>query len=178
MAGWNKVGKTFYPPGGGPSSYHGATGYGKGSGKFGGVSVVVTGIKDIDRKLKFLPGRIQKKVLRQAMREGLKVMAAEVKAQVPVDTGLTKKNVRVRAVKKKRRDEIQLEVRVGGDEELYKTSAKTGTTVFYPALVEYGRKNVPPNPFMRRAFEAKGEIARQVTIDEIRAGVESEASKI
>ena len=100
--------------------------------------------------LKKLPGVVQKKVLRKSMRAGMKLIASEVKSQVPVDTGLTKANVKTRAVKKKRRGDIEIEVKIGGDPGLYKTSGKTGVKVFYPAIVEYKH-----NPFMRRSFIAK-----------------------
>ena len=93
-------------------------------------------------------------------------------------TGMTEKNVKVRAVKKRKRGRIELEVRVEAVEgETKKTSATTAETVFYPAVVEYGRENEPPNPFMRRAFTEAGESARQTTIQDIKAGVEIEAGR-
>jgi HK97 gp10 family phage protein len=137
------------------------------------TAVVITGIKDIDRRLKTLLPRLQKKVLRQAMRAGLKVLAAEVKEQAPVDTGMMQSKVKVRAVKKAKRDEIELEVRIAADEHT-KTTSKTGKTTFYPAVIQYGREGVPPDPFMTRAFNARGEDARQVTIQTIRSGTERE----
>jgi HK97 gp10 family phage protein len=133
-------------------------------------AIIVTGIPQIDRRLKTLAPRIQKKVVRKAIRDGIKVVASEVKTQVPVDTGLTKANVKVRAVKKKKRGVIEIEVKIGGDPGLYRKTAKG--TVFYPAIVEYKK-----NPFMRRSFVAKAEPARQKAITEILEGVEREASK-
>jgi len=141
-----------------------------GGGSKGNV-LIVTGIPEIDRRLKMLPGRIQKKVLRQSMRKGMKVMASEVKRQVPFASGLTRKNVKVRAVKKRKRGQIEIEVKISGDPGLYRTM-KSGEKVFYPAIVEYKH-----NPFMRRSFTARGEAARQVTIAAIAQGVEIEASK-
>ncbi len=138
------------------------------------TTVIITGIRDIDRRLKLLPLKVQKKVMRPAMRDGLKMVAAEVRMQAPVDTGLTESAVQVRALKQKRRDAVALEVRISGK---VPGLIKHGTqqAVFYPAVVEYGREGVPPNPFMRRAYEAKGEPARQLTIQRIREGVEREA---
>lgn len=134
-------------------------------------TVIIIGIPAIDRRLKRLPGVVQKKIVRKAMRVGMKLMASEVKSQVPVDTGLTKANVKVRAVKKRKRGQIEIEVKIGGDPGLYKTSA-AGEKVFYPAIVEYKH-----NPFMRRSFTAKGEAARQVAVAAIVQGIEIEASK-
>jgi hypothetical protein len=131
-------------------------------------TIIITGIKDIDRKLRTLEPRIQKKVVRSSMRKGLKLIAAEVKSQVPVLSGLTKSAVKTRAVKKRRRGSIELEVLVDGKVPgLIKPSAKG--PVFYPAIVEYKM-----DPFMRRSFTAKGEAARQVTLESLRNGIEQE----
>ena len=48
---------------------------------------------------------------------------------------------------------------------------------FYPAGVEYGTSKQAANPFMRRAFESKGPVARQITIEAIKQGVEEEVAK-
>ena len=77
------------------------------------TTVIVTGIPAIDKRLRTLPLRIQKKVVGQSMRAGLKGVAAEVKSQVPVDTGLTRSQVKTRVVKRKRRDVVELEVTLG-----------------------------------------------------------------
>lgn len=134
------------------------------------AAIIVTGIKDIDRRLKTLLPRLQKKVIRQGMRAGLKVIAAEVKANAPVDTGRMKKAVQVRAVKSRKRGSIALEVRISGK---VAGLIKPGRNpVFYPAIVEYKFRQ-----FMKRAFNSKGEAARQVTINAIRMGIEREAGK-
>lgn len=151
-------------------------------------SIVITGIKEVDRALKRLAPAVQKKVVRQAMKRGLQVLASEVKAQAPSDTGATRASVKVRAVKSRRRGSIQLEVRIGdpvskdpnkakAPDALKRTSGKTGKTVFYPAVVQYGSEDREADPFMTRAFDAKGEIARTVTMNALRQGVEREASR-
>lgn len=141
-------------------------------------AIIITGIRDIDKKLRTLEPRLQKKVLRQAMRSGLKVQAAEVKAQAAVDTGLMRSSVKVRAVKRKKRGSISLEVAISAKTDgLVKQSANGGA--FYPAIEQYGseKQGRAADPFATRAFESKGEASRQVTIAQIRAGIEREASK-
>ena len=135
-------------------------------------SVVITGIRDIDRRLKSLLPRLQKKVIRQGMRAGLKLMKAEVEAQAPVETGATRSNVKVRSVRSRKRDTISMEVRIKAVDELKRTSPATGKTVFYPAIVEYKH-----NHFMKCLSEAKREAARETTIAAIRAGIEREAAQ-
>ncbi len=136
-------------------------------------TVVVTGIKEIDRKLKRLEPKVQKKVLRQSMRAGLKIVQTEMKSQAPVDRGITRKSVKVRALKRSRK-RIGMEVRVGANPDLIAHWA-SGEPFFYPAGIEYGDKDHQPNPFGRRAYTAKGEAAKNKTMIDMRDGVEREA---
>jgi hypothetical protein len=136
------------------------------------TGIIVTGIRQIDRKLHTLPLRLQKKVVRQSIRKGLKLINADVKATVPVLSGLTQANVKTRAVKKRKRGQIEIEVRVASAPGLIKISGKTGKKVFYPAIVEYKH-----NDFMKRSYVSKGEAARQVTLYALLVGVEQEAGK-
>lgn len=140
-------------------------------------TVVITGIGSIDRKLKRLEPRVQKKVVRQSMRKGLKVVQAEVKVQVPVRTGLTKSAVAVRANKSRKRGTISLAVRISAKKPGLVKYAK-GRRFFTPAIVEYGRLGVAPNPFMRRSYEGAGRSARDVALDEIRTGVNREVKTL
>lgn len=134
-------------------------------------SIIITGVKEIDRKLSTLDTRVVKKHVRSSMRKGMKLIAAEVRTQVPVWSGLTKSAVKTRAVKTRKRGSIEIEVMIDGKAPgLIKPSAKG--PVFYPAIVEYKH-----NPFMRRSFTSKGEPARQVTLEALLQGVEEEVRK-
>lgn len=143
--------------------------------KAGKGTWVVTGIKGLDKALKALPAKIEKKVLRQAMRKGVKPIQAAAKANVPVRSGTLKKAIKVRAMKRKK-DRLGVLVIVGqGDFK--------GET-FYGAMIEYGhfagkrgtpdRKFVEAKPFMRPAFETNKEAVGKETVRLIREGVENE----
>jgi HK97 gp10 family phage protein len=136
-------------------------------------SIVVTGIKEIDSKLKTLEPKIQRKVLRQAMRSGMKLVFQEALQRVPVLTGLLKKNIKLRAMKRKR-NRAGLLVQVKSDEGLVKVS-KAGTRYWYPAAVEWGHGTVPPHPFMRPAYDIKGPEAKDKTMAELLEGTLREA---
>jgi hypothetical protein len=133
--------------------------------------VVVTGIAKIDRRLKTLLPRLQKKVIRQGMRKGLKLIQADAKARWGRETGETIRNIRVRAVKGRKRGSISLEARIKTSDKLVKVSA-TGKRTFYPAVVEYKKKH-----WFKQTYDSKKGAARQVAIAEIAAGIEREASK-
>ena len=133
------------------------------------VKVVVTGRKDIDRRLHAFPLKLQKKVIRQAMRAGMKLMAEHVRQLAPVLTGTLRDNVVVRAGFKSRtrRGAITMDARIDANDETKRTSAKTGKTVFYPAIVEYKFDD-----YMLRAFKRFGDAVRRLTIERIRAGID------
>ena len=110
------------------------------------------------------------------MRAGMKLMAEHVRQLAPVLTGTLRDNVVVRAGFKSRtrRGAITMDARIDANDETKRTSAKTGKTVFYPAIVEYGvkKRGIRANDFMLRAFRRFGEAARRLTIERIRAGID------
>lgn len=138
-----------------------AGGKGKGKGRGKGGAVVVTGVREIDRKLRKLEAKAQRKVIRQAMDRALKPVLEQVKADVPVLTGATRQNIKIRAGKS-RRGVVRREIRVG-DKQMGEG--------FGAAFVEFGTKDAPARPFMAPAFEARGPAARDQAEREILAGV-------
>lgn len=139
------------------------------------VKVIVTGVGKIDRKLRKLPYRIQGKVVRPAMRAGLKLVRAEALTQVPVLTGATRAAIKVRAARKRKRGVIEYEVRILAEGDL-KKKTRGGKSVFYPAVVQYGseKQNIPPDPFLTRTYVASADAARRVTLRGLKAGVDRE----
>ena len=117
---------------------------------------------------------MQRKVLRQSMRSGLKIMQTEMKGQVPVDSGLTQKNIKIRALKKRKRGAVAMEVRVASAPGLVKKGAG-GRPFFYPAGIEYGDSDHAPQPFGRRSYASKGEASRNKAMEDMKKGVEREA---
>ncbi|QDV34011.1 HK97-gp10 family putative phage morphogenesis protein [Tautonia plasticadhaerens] len=148
------------------------------------VRVVVTGHKAIDRKLRKLEPKIQRKLARKATREGLRPILDEVIASAPEDTGFLRDHVKLRAVRKKRRGEIALHVIIPsipfkaafGDSKTPKANGSK-TTYFYPSIIEYGSRDRPPDPWVRRAFERLQGKGRQTMIDELWGAIEREASR-
>jgi len=161
--------------------------------------VVVTGIGKIDKKLRMLPSRVQKKVAGGAMRAAMKRVAKGIRAIAPYLTGTLKSNVVVRAGLRRKRGEVSIDTRIDANDETKKTS-KNGKTYFYPAIVEYGKKARPEAAtkmlsvrelragaehrersrsahYMLRAFKSTGEAARKLVIRLLREGVEREANK-
>ena len=126
-------------------------------------------VRKLNRKLKQLESKIEKKLVRQALRAGAKVVAEEAKQLAPVDTGELKSKIKVWALKRSRK---RIGVLVG-------TSAKEYTgDQFYAAFVEYGTKDQPAKPFLGPAAEAKGPEAAAVVEKTLAEGIEREIDKL
>ncbi len=139
------------------------------------VSVTVSGDKAVIRALEALPKRVRNKVVRQAVRKGMKLMKERVAANMPVDTGIARSSLVVRVSKMQKRGVVMLDV-------LYDTEklARSFTEHFYPATIEYGavsqnRKPVAP---MRRAFDEEAQSIKDAAMREIAAGAEREAAAL
>lgn len=126
-------------------------------------------VRKLNRKLKTLESKVEKKLTRQALRAGAKIIAKEAKLRAPVDTGELKSKIKVWALKRSRK---RIGVLVG-------TSAKEYTgDQFYAAFVEYGTKDMPAKPFLGPAAEAKGPEAAAVVGKTLADGIEREIAKL
>jgi hypothetical protein len=76
------------------------------------VQRVITGIKRIDKKLKLLLQAVQKKIIRPAIREGLKLVKAEAAMRAAVDTGRMKKALKIVAYKKRKVGRIGMNLQI------------------------------------------------------------------
>lgn len=119
--------------------------------------MVVTGDKKLNRKLQTLKGPLQKKAVRQASRESLKAhLLPATKRAAPRRSGRLQRAVKVRALPRSRKA-LGARITVGNQ-------SFQGET-FYAGFIEYGRKTgkrgsagrrqVPPNDFMRRTAKRK-----------------------
>jgi len=107
--------------------------------------------EEIVMNLEKLEKKIQRKFVRKAMREGAKVLLNEARARVPVRTGNLKKSLGINTRTKKGNIEMYVSPRKGGKYDGY-----------YGLFVELGTKKMSARPFLRPAFEAKGEEAVKV----------------
>jgi HK97 gp10 family phage protein len=139
--------------------------------------VFITGIKRIDKKLKLLPQAVQKKIIRPAIREGLKLVKAEAAMRAAVDTGRMKKALKIVAYKKRKVGRIGMNLQISTSVPGLVKHSKSGKRAFYPAVEEYGARDHPPDPFMRPAFTGAGPSARDLTMQKILDGIEREAMK-
>lgn len=153
--------------------------------------VVVTGVKEIDRRLRRLEPRVGKKVIRQAIRKALRPVLAAAKANAPVESGALRRSIKIRAVKSKlrRKGVVGLDVRVDRKTFRRESSKAAKSSAgdkpagggpesdgdWYAAVVEFGDSTHAGHPFMGPAYASAGPATREIAMKLIRDGVEHQA---
>ncbi len=142
--------------------------------------IAVLGDKQLAKQFDALEKKTQGKILRPAMRKGMKIVLAAAKAAVPVKTGKLKKSLKIKALTKKNLGSkvsgVGLAIFTGTAEELgikQRTGKKGG---YYPLSVEVGyrKKNgliVPGRPFLRPAMKNNEPQVFQIMRTEMNAGI-------
>ena len=154
-----------------------------------GASIQLSGMDDILRAFKRLGEKEGKKIVRKATRNGTKIIAKEIKARAPEDTGTLKRSITVRARRKRRKNEISfstffntakfpqlLNFSLGSKSDIG-TRKFSGQRYFYPAALEYGTNRMNARPFVRPAWDSKKRVALDTVLTQIRSGIEREAKK-
>lgn len=146
-----------------------------------GATVTLTGDKELDRKFAELPTRVEKKVLREALRPAAYIIHAAAQANVPVITGTAKESLKVRAGKRSRgRDDVSLAV--------ITASGWFRGPAFYFPFDELGhhfgkrglpnRRHMPGKRWLRNALQQTEGAARAEAQRRIAEGIEREAAAI
>lgn len=144
----------------------------------------IQGGEALARLLDQMPKRLADKIQRQTMRAATNMVKDEIVSTAPVGPRKKKKrarlksNIAVRALKRSR-------TRIGyrtiiKNPELFKTKTKAGVEHFYPTVVEYGsaKRNIPPHPFIRPAFERTRSKATAMIREGIIVGINQEVSRV
>lgn len=127
-------------------------------------SLTVLGIREIDAALGKLETKLQRKVLRSAMRKSMQPLAANIRDNFPRDTGETAQEIKVRAGKGRRGD-IVIDVR-GNNNNFIPKFIEFGT------VDSYGKQLISPNPVFRQTYDSMGDAARRQVQQEILSEIE------
>lgn len=124
-------------------------------------TMVLTGDKALNRKLKKLAGKEAKAVIRKATRPALKPVLQEARAEAPKRTGNLRKNIKIRALPRSRKFFGSRVTSGAGKSE-------NSGDAFYGAFLEYGTKRgIEPRRFMKRAAEKKRSQALSIYKQEV-----------
>ncbi len=131
-------------------------------------SVAVRGLSEIESKLKNLPIKVRKTMMRKALRAGGKIILSAAREEAPVRTGLLQSQIKLRVHKNKKG---YMSIRVG-------TGSKGNPgPAFYSSFVELGYKHrggkqIPANPFLKRASDKSKDQAGQATTESLQQQIE------
>lgn len=145
-----------------------------------GPIVAIEGADQLRKNLRSLDDKLRRKLIRDALRKGAQPIYEEARRLVPVRTGALQASINIKASTTAKRVRFRVQT---GAEGFFK-----GKT-YYGGFVEFGhkigsrklgdkRKEVPPHPFMGDAFDERGDEARRITLDELKASAEREANRI
>jgi HK97 gp10 family phage protein len=151
-------------------------------------NVDILGAKELVKMLNELPLKIERNIMRAALRAGASVIAAEAKRNVPVDSAELKSTIRTSSSGK--RGLVEANAVVGNKRTKkgwYATFVEFGTA---PHIIKAGKNKTrlsfrtkdgvwisalsvnhtgaTAKPFMRPAFDTKGEEAVKAVADKIR----------
>ena len=145
----------------------------------------ITGGAELARFMATLSAKVEKNIMRSALRAGAVVIRDEAKANVPVDSGLLKKSIRISGGSKG--GTVTGSVKVGGRKAPHAHLVEFGTRPHKiepkdaEALAINGtpfrsveHPGARPQPFMRPAFDAKAQQAIAAVADQIRKRLTAE----
>lgn len=131
------------------------------------TSTNVSGLKELNKTLEQLPDKLQDRAVKNAMAAGARKIRDEAKRLVPVDDAVLRDGIVVsRKVKKSRTGKGNVVVGIRGDGR------------FYAHIIEFGRSNAAPQPFMRPALDNANDEALKAIGPKLGKEVEKQARKL
>ena len=162
-------------------------------------TIKIEGLADLNKLLKELPSKIERNIMRGALREGSKEFLERAKEEVPVKSGRLRKSLRISTRFKK--GEVTATMTAGNGQAFYAHMIEFGTASFYtgsgksvgaPYEIKPNGKalkvgnyyfgsitqpGVKPQPFMRPAFDAGSAEAVKAVAEYIKKRLDKEAAK-
>lgn len=136
-----------------------------------GISVTFTGSAEVKAIFDAMPGKVQKKLIRHALRAAAKAIQEDAKRIAPDETGALAKSIKVRAMKRSR---TRVGVQVFTDSDSLQTDGKKG---YYAAFTELGTSREAAQPFLRPALEGNKGQAQSMIASDIKDAVESQGEE-
>lgn len=112
----------------------------------------IIGGKALDKALKQLGPKFEKRIAKGAIRAGARVIAKQAKANAPKESGALKRSIQVVTRKTKGAD-------VAVVTRHKKKDIKQGKGTAYAHIIEFGSKYIPARPFLRPALDSKAKEA-------------------
>jgi HK97 gp10 family phage protein len=138
------------------------------------MTVQVTGMAELERKIVAMGQKVGLKAIRSALVAGAQIVKKDSMARVPVLTGRLKRSLYIKRMSKPNpfKENVIFGARHG------KKMQKRGLDAFYWGFIEFGHKdragkNVPAKSFIRPAFES----SKQRALDRIKVVLQNKISQ-
>jgi len=133
--------------------------------------VKLDGLKELDKALAKLPGKIAKRIANKALRAPARKIKKLAQEKTPELTGAAKQSIIVKTAKPK--SKTFNAVHVVAD------SKKAGKDVFYFKWIEYGKEGVPAVAPLRRATDEVGSSTFKADVAKVlKKDIEKEYAKL
>jgi HK97 gp10 family phage protein len=117
-------------------------------------------LNGLEEKLHELGPKLAKSALRKALKAGAKILEDDAKSRAPVDTGALRESIKTKISMSPKNDRGSASVGPMFDLASLKKGSdkdKSQSPGVYGMIVEFGNKRQRASPFLRPAFDSKGE---------------------
>lgn len=121
----------------------------------------IEGLEQLISKLNSLPDKLEKKVVRTAVRKGAILIRNKAREKAPTGTGTLKKSIKIRS---NRAGNGVVSFKIGPTND-----KKKGTDIFYGRFQEFGTSKMPAHPYMRPAYDESESEVLDAVINEIKS---------
>ena len=130
--------------------------------------VPIEGLPRMRKQFKELSDKMQRRVLRGALRAAARPVLKDAKARVPVRTGALKKAIGVAVTVKTVESTATIGVR----------RKRPGQPARRAHLVEFGTKHTSARPFLRPALDSKKEAVVRTLAEALKKQIDTETAKV
>lgn len=132
------------------------------------MSNEIKGLGELIKNLNSLPDKLEKKVIRAAVRKGANIIRDKARQNVQKDTGNLQKSIITSGVK--------VTGKIAFRVSLKQRKTKNSKDPYYGRFVEFGTSKTPAHPFMRPALDESESEVLEIVVNDIKSNLEK-ASK-
>lgn len=134
------------------------------------AEIKITGLKELQAKLAELPSRVSKKIAREGLTKGARIVRDRAKELVPVDDGDLRKSIKVRGLMRAKQMGF-LKATKGIDQGVPPVGKEVAATAPHAHLIEKGRKGAAAQPFLSAALEQTRDAVVAAIADSVSASL-------
>lgn len=128
------------------------------------MNTEIKGLKDLIKNLNNLSVKLEKKVIRAAVRKGANVVRDKARELVDKDTHNLQKSIITTGVK--------VSGKIAFRVSLKQRKTKNAKDPYYGRFVEFGTSKMPAHPFMRPALDESESKVLSTVVDDIKSNLD------